>query len=206
MEEVEIKVYDAGGNRRSLEWLRDKYGPFVIYDPPPLEEGEEDYVWRVTTLRERINAPANLSVKVFAEDGAPIPGLKIAWYWPDVKADPDCGPMGAPFDGVNPNRAEYGYANAGGEVGFAMGQGAYYQPALGERGPHAVWGYGSRTRSQLVLGLGMIWATTHDHFDIEYTQFLETCDDNGNGENGDFAYWMGEVVEQLARIADSLED
>ena len=202
---AEIKVYDAGGNPRSLDWLRGKYGPFVIYDPPPLEEGEEDYVWRITTLRERVKAPATLIFKVIDEEGNPIPDLKVAWYWPDVKHDPDCGPMGAPFEGVNAGRAEFGTTNANGEFGAAMGGGAYYNPAIGEKGPHAGWGYGSGTRSQLILGLGMVTLTNHDHFDVEYTQFFEKGGENG-GEEGDFNFWMDKVVKELSRIADALED
>ena len=181
-----IQVFDHKNQPRSLEWLREKYGPFVIHQPPPLPEGETDTVWRVTTLREKVNAPASLIVQTIAEDGSLIPGVKVAWYWPDADPDTQAGPLGAPFDGVAPNRAVHGYTNANGDIGHPMGQGAYYWPNRGEKGPHATWIHGAETRSELVLGLGMEAGTNHNHFDVQYTSFEET-----GGENGSRAAVLG---------------
>ena len=87
-------VFDAAGNPRSLDWLRAKYGPFVIYDPPPLPEGETAPAWRIVALREKCNAPATVVVKTVDASGEPVPGVKVAWYWPDAPSDPDAGPAG----------------------------------------------------------------------------------------------------------------
>jgi hypothetical protein len=194
-------VLDASGNVRSLDWLRAKYGPFVLYNPPPADGPAR--VWRITTLREKCNAPATVVVKTLGLDGANAPGVKVAWYWPAAPADADAGPAGAPFDGVTPGHCVAGYANGEGDTGFAMGDGAYYYPDRGERGPHAVWIHGAETRSDLFLGLGMLPGTEHDHIDVEFT----LMDDSGEEpeEPEGLAYWFGEIVEQLTRIADALE-
>ena len=196
-------VIDAAGNTRSLDWLRSKYGPFVIYDPPPAEGPAR--LWRISALREKCSAPAALVVKTLGLDGAPMPGVKVAWYWPDAPADAEAGPAGAPFEGVTPGRAVSGYANGEGDTGFAMGGGAYYNPEIGERGPHAAWIHGTDTRSQLILGLGMYIGTNHDHFDVEYTLVDDSGEEPEPETEGDIVYWLGEITEQLVRIADTLE-
>ena len=199
-------VLDAQGNQRSLDWLRGKYGPFIIHHPPPPEPGESPRVWRITTLREKCNAPATVVVRTIGLDKAPAPGVKVAWYWPDAPADANAGPLGAPFEGVREGRAVAGYANGEGDTGFAMGDGAYYYPDRGERGPHATWIHGTNTRSDLFLGLGMLPGTNHDHIDPEFTLVDDEDDDNG-GElpESEIAYWLSEIKGQLLRIADALE-
>jgi hypothetical protein len=199
----EITVIDAARNQRSLDWLRDKYGPFVIYNPPPLPEGETGQAWRITTLREKCNAPAAIVVKTTV-DRKPQAGVKVAWYWPDANSDADAGPAGEPFEGVTPARAVAGYTNALGDVGFAMGNGAYYYPDRGERGPHATWIHGADTRSDLFLGLGMLPGTNHDHIDLEYALIDETGDEEEEPET-EFLVLMNQIVEQLTRIADALQ-
>jgi hypothetical protein len=198
-------VFDTRGQPRSLDWLRDKYGPFIIYEPPPLPEGETALAWRVTTLREKLDAPAALIVQTRDLNGELLPGVKVAWYWPDADPDPKSGPVGAPFAGVTPGRAVIGYTDANGDTGFAMGQGAYYWADRGERGPHATWIHGANTRSELILGLGMLAGTNHFHFDVEYSVFMETGGENGGEEENEFLFLMGEIVEQLNRIADAME-
>ena len=200
-------VYNAAGEPRSLEWLREKYGPFIIYDPPPLPEGEQALTWNITTLREKLDAPAALVVLCKDLDGEPLAGVKVAWYWPDAPTDAACGPQGAPFDHVTPARAHSSYTNVNGDIGFAMGQGAYYWADRGERGPHAVWIHGTETRSQLILGLGMLAGTNHHHFDVEYTAQVETGgeDPDPDPDEGEFLLLMGQIVEQMTRIADRLD-
>ena len=200
----EITVLDAAGNIRSLDWLRSKYGPFVIYHPPAAEETA--LTWRITALREKVNAPAALVVKTLGIDQAPAPGIQVAWYWPDAPADADAGPAGAPFEGVTPGRCVSGYANADGDTGFAMGDGAYYHAELGIRGPHAVWVHGAKTRSDLILGLGMLPLTNHDHFDVEFTLVDDGGEEPGPIIEPTILYWLAEIVEQLIRIADALQD
>ena len=195
-------VLDASGAIRSMDWLRSKYGPLVIYHPPPTSQPAQ--TWRITTLREKCNAPASLVVKTLDVDGAPAAGIKVAWYWPDAPLDADAGPAGAPFDGVTPGRAVAGYTNALGDTGFAMGDGAYYRADLGERGPHATWVHGAETRSDLILGLGMLPLTEHDHIDVEYTLVEENGEEPEEPES-EFLALMQSIVSTLNRIADTIE-
>lgn len=206
---TEIAVYNAAGEPRSLDWLRAKYGPFIIYNPPPLPEGHTANAWKITTLREKCNAPAAVVVRTLGIDGAPLPGTKVAWYWPDAPADAECGPLGAPFEEVRPGRAVNGYANGEGDTGFAMGPGAYYYPDRGEKGPHATWIHGDATRSDLLLGLGMLPGTNHDHIDPEFSLVAEDGgddDDDDDDDGNEFLFLMTEVLEQLTRIADLIEE
>jgi len=202
---AEPLVLNADGEPRDLAWLRGKYGPFVIHEPRPLPEGQTARLWKVTTLREKINAPAALVVQTRDLEGSLLPGVKVAWYWPDADEDPDAGPLGAPFEGVTPGRAVHGYTNVNGDAGFAMGEGAYYWPDRGERGPHALWIHGAETRSELLLGAGMIAATNHFHFDVEFSLVDDTGDDDDDEEETEFLYIMTEILEQLVRIAAALE-
>ena len=39
--------------------------------------------------------------------------------------------------------------------------------------PHATWVYGADTRSDVIHGLGMVAATNHDHFDVEFARVEE---------------------------------
>jgi hypothetical protein len=81
--------------------------------------------------------------------------------------------LGGVLPQMNANRAISGSTNENGDVGFGMGGGAYYWPAQGQIGPHATWIHGSQTRSELILGLGMVAQTNHDHFDVEFTRYDE---------------------------------
>jgi hypothetical protein len=128
-------------------------------------------MWRITALREKRNAPAALVVRAMHESGSPLELKNVAFYWPDADQDPNAGPADGVLEGMVPNRCVRGTTNAEGDVGFGMGPGAYYYVDRGEIGPHAVWMYGTETRSDLILGLGMLPGTNHDHFDVEFTRF-----------------------------------
>ena len=86
---------------------------------------------------------------------------------------------------MRPNRCVSGVTSASGDTGFGMGGGAYYWPDQGQTGPHAAWIHGADTRSDLVLGLGMLAATNHDHFDVEYARFPEDPNGDGDGDDDD---------------------
>lgn len=197
-------VYNAAGEIRDLDWLRQKYGPFIIHTPPALPEGETALTWKVTALREKLDAPAALVVQTRDIDRELLPGVKVAWYWPDADEDASCGPLGAPFEGVIPGRAVVGYANVNGDTGFAMGEGAYYWADRGERGPHATWIHGAGTRSELVLGLGMLAGTNHFHFDVEFSLCVDTGDEELE-EEAEFLFLMSVISESLERIADRVD-
>jgi hypothetical protein len=167
--DVDIQVYDQEGRQRDLAYLRSKYGDFMIQEAA----AGEGPAFKISALRERVSAPATLVVQVIDGEGNPLNGVRVAWYWPDADNDPNAGPRGGVPPEMRSNRAFSGPTNANGEVGFGMGGGAYYWPNRGETGPHAVWIHGTNTRSDLIHGLGMVAATNHNHFDVEYTRLDE---------------------------------
>lgn len=178
---MNVKVFDWQGREQDLGYLLSRYGQFPM-EEAPVGEGP---VYRITTLRERADGPvewvelsakgkrgwqpeatASLVVRVVDETGLPIEGVRVAWFWPDAPQDAAGGGWG---------RCVSGLTGANGDVGFGMGMGAYYQPWAGQVGPHAVWIYGRgiNVRCDLIGGLGMLWATNHYHFDVEYTLVIE---------------------------------
>jgi hypothetical protein len=174
----EIAVYDADGRPWTMEGLKSVYGNFIIQaaaaGPGP--------VWKISALREKKNTYAAMVVRAADDAGNLLDNVKVAWYWPDADQDPNAGPMGGVLPQMNADRAVSGPTNVNGDVGFGMGGGAYYWPSQGQIGPHAVWIYGSATRSELILGLGMVAATNHDHFDVEFTRYDEDPTPPPNGE------------------------
>lgn len=183
MAEQDIKVFDAEGNLRTLEWLRNRYGHFIIQ---PAAAGYPR--WEISALYEERDyqtplvgrglvpmaagvpeASSTLVVLARAE-GGPANGVRVAFYWPDAPADPEAGPMGGVLPQMRPGRAVSGVTEGGGATGFGMGGGAFYWPSQGQIGPHAAWIHGTGTRSDLILGLGMVGGTNHDHFDVEFTR------------------------------------
>jgi hypothetical protein len=163
---MEIKVYDWQGNERDMAYLQAKYGHFVIQ----LAADGEGPAYRISVLREKVNTAATLVVRVTDDAGASLEGVRVAWYWPDAPSDADAGPLGGVPPQMRPNRCVSAPTNPGGDVGFGMGGGAYYWPQQGQIGPHAAWVHGTSTRSDVILGLGMVAATNHDHFDVEYAR------------------------------------
>ena len=100
---------------------------------------------------------------------------------------------------MTPGRCVHGTTGGNGDVGFGMGNGAYYWPDKGQIGPHAIWMYGADTPSDLILGLGMIGATNHTHLDTVWIW------DNGDdppeppdppGPDGDLRYFDAAGNEQ----------
>jgi hypothetical protein len=162
-----ILVFDANGVQRDLAWLRAKYGPFIIR---PAASGDGP-VFKITALRERVSTYAAVVIKGCDAGGAALQGVQVAFYWPDAAQDANCGPAGGILSPMVPNRCMHSPTNSSGQVDFAMGVGAYYAPSKGEIGPHAAWVYGATARSDLILGLGMVVNTNHDHFDLEFTRY-----------------------------------
>jgi hypothetical protein len=193
--------YNVYGEPRPWSELVAKFGAVVVHRAPA-QAG--DVVWQCIGLLERRDIPAErvhmmqpwvarhlervnrvtdrsqpdaaAAIVVTHEllgGGAAI-GLRAAWYWPDAPEDPDCGPVGGVPAGMTPGRAVSGLTNDNGDIGHAMGRGAYYWPDQGQIGPHAVWVYGTSVQSDVILGLGMIGETNHDHLDVFYRQVAET--------------------------------
>jgi hypothetical protein len=193
---IEIAVYDLTGRARSLEWAIDKYGPFVIFPAAPAENAE---AWRLTALREKNDSA--LVTTALEDTGQPVPGVRTCFYWPDAPKLQGAGPLGAPFEGITPDRAVSGYTNVDGNVGFGMGPGATYDPSVGERGPHAAWIHGDLTRSDVILGLGMI-PDDHLHLNAEW---ILCIDDEEPTETQDLIVLLRQLAETIHAIADIVE-
>lgn len=147
---MSFTVLDFGGNKRDMNWLQDYFGDVAIHG---------DFGALVSEFAARSGDNA-LVVKVIDENGIPMPNVMIAFYWPDAPVDESAGWY---------KRCVTGLTNSEGCVGFGMGEGAYYWPDKGERGPHAVWIYGSDHKSQMVDGLGMKAATNHEHVNVTFS-------------------------------------
>ena len=195
---MSIKVYDWQGTLRDLTYLRNKYGNFRI---KPAADGDGP-AYKITVLREKTNAAATLVVRVADQEGHPLDGTKVAWYWPDAPHDGDAGPLGGVLPEMTPNRCVTGLTNVNGDAGFGMGQGAYYWPGQGQIGPHATWIHGANTRSDVILGLGMVAATNHDHFDVEFTRFTgdEPPEPPGPGDECP----TEEILAELEKIEEAV--
>jgi hypothetical protein len=193
---MDIKVYDWQGNQRDMAYLKGKYGDFIIQ---PAADGDGPS-YQISTLREKVNTAATLVVRIIDQDGSPLEGTRVAWYWPDAPHDANAGPLGGVPPQMSPNRCVSGLTNSVGDIGFGMGHGAYYFPNQGQIGPHAAWVHGSTTRSDLILGLGMVGGTNHDHFDVEFT-----CLEDGPGPGpGPGECPKEEILAEMAEIESAV--
>lgn len=174
-----MRIYDRDGNEQSWSWLCQRYGE------PIIRTADAGLGWRIAELREIKDPPAaadaaapagpaspaatnTLIVSTRGANGRPAAGINVAWYWPDAPENPTAMPTnGLPLQ-VRPGRAVIGPTNDNGDAGFGMGRGAYYWPTRGEIGPHAAWIAGAN--SDVILGLGMIAGTAHDHIDVVFQQ------------------------------------
>jgi hypothetical protein len=171
-----VRIIDRDGNEQSWAWLCQRYGEPIIRTADP------GLGWRIAELREIKDPPQGaqlaaaaspaatntLIVSTRGANGRPAAGVNVAWYWPDAPENPAAMPTnGLPLQ-VRPNRAVIGPTNDNGDAGFGMGRGAYYWPTRDEIGPHAAWIAGAN--SDVILGLGMIAGTAHDHIDVIFQQ------------------------------------
>jgi hypothetical protein len=165
-----LTIYDKYGRTRSLAWLRNEFGRVEIESP---DRPEAPY-YEIVELRESDDLPAGApddastravearaSILVTVLDGAgrPVPGIPVAWWWPDA---PEAREIGWGDHGVT------GATGEEGTVGHPMGGGAYYDPRVAQ-GPHCVWIAGEG-RSQMIAGLGMIAGTNHRHLDVTFRE------------------------------------
>lgn len=103
------------------------------------------------------DCPAVHVAHVVDEDGRPVEGMPVVFWWPDAPWLP------AELYNCGRTKGVYGWTNANGDVGFGMGGGAYcWKPAAG---PHAVWVGTFSGRSNCLDGIGMNAATNHEHVD-----------------------------------------
>jgi len=164
-----VDCYDYQGNLTTLDALRQRYGPILIQqaDPPVDYVG---FVWKVKALREKRGTYAAIHNRFYDEQGNNWgQAWKFCYTWPDAPADPNAGPLEGLPAGLVEGRAVKGPVKIESDCtkfDLTMGGGSYYQPP--NRGPYAEWGYGSGTSSDVVWGLGMLWATNHDHLDVDW--------------------------------------
>ena len=197
---TEVAVFDREGTRQTMAWATAKYGPFIIYPAPPPIVGDAGLAWKVTALREKNDA--TFIARTLNDKRESQPDTRVCFYWPDAPFLKGAGPLGAPFDGVTPNHAVLGYANVNGDTGFPMGPGAHYDVKTGQRGPHAAWIHGADTRSDLFLGIGMIF-DDHLHLDVEWS-LIEDAGEETAPETEVEALLL-RIAEAVERIADYIE-
>ena len=141
-----------------------------------------------------------LTVHVIDDMGEGIEGEQVFQGWRDGSdLPPDTVPVGGQPAGY-PHKGDGGFTNAEGDHGFGWGDGEWFDPRVTE-GPHWYWRGGENgAYSDVVCGFGW-W---DDHETIEPIFMRTIVEDGGNGGNGDAT--LDDVVEQLKRIADALED
>lgn len=152
----EVKVFDADGKERDMEWARKRYN-ITINECPR----DEDH-WEIVELREKVECAAAFVVYIIGEATVGIP---VAWFHTggEFKSEP-----------WEPKpRKDVQKTNQEGHTGFGMGRGAYYDPRVGP-GPHAVWITRPVTgvRSDELDGIGMVRKTNHNHIEPVF-QFVK---------------------------------
>jgi len=199
-----IKFYDfdhGPGDAQTVDeaWLRETFGDVQVKSALDYEFGlgPGDWYYKLVYLDARLG-DANIIINVRDEDGNPVEGAVTVFGWPD-----------APDHGLEENiwtvNGVPGPTNAKGDCGPGLGNGAYYSPDKGERGPHFVWIHG--LPSDYVDGLGMLGMTNHAHLNLGYqaVQVGEKEEEDGNGESpsGEITVTI-EVGERLAAVLEKL--
>ena len=146
-EEPDLTIYDKYGTLQDWDWLVDRFGDVT------LDRGTGTA--SVVELRE-VEGPVSLTLWLENADGLPIEGQAVVFYWPDAPElkEPQQRACGL-------SQGVIGYTKETGEVGFGMGDGAWYNPDAGEVGPHQVWIVTDGT--DCLRGLG--WFEDHIHLD-----------------------------------------
>jgi len=155
----DIKVFDLYNNELDFEYVESKYG--VAFRRAKVEPGKP--VYRLVELWEK-TGHHSLITTVLDEEGRPIDQADVAFYWPDAPDPPDPPTQLLPHDWYR--NFIHGPTNVNGDVGPAMGGGAYH--GEGEGGPHAVWVRDPLIPSDICERLGMLAGTFHDHLDQKF--------------------------------------
>jgi len=185
--DMTIKVYDRNGAEKTLDWASQEYG--FKYRQADVQPGEK--VFRLVEVREK-TGPSTHIAAVMDEDGSPLAGARVAFYWPDAPAIDD------PSSHDWYTKAQVGTVNENGEVGNGMGGGAYV--GRGGCGPHAVWVHHANIPSDLHECIGMIAGTPHDHLDTKFQ--LMTVEENGNGNGPTPPDDIGEFIAAVKAEVD----
>ena len=137
---VTLTILDCGGQITNTHWLTATFG---------------DVNWSEGSLAElRCSIGPAVLVAHVEDGGKPLANATVVLYWPD-------GPFLPPeLQSCSLDRGAYGPTNEGGDIGFGLGPGSYYDPPSG--GPHGMWVVGG---SSCLSGLGMLGGTNHQHLD-----------------------------------------
>jgi hypothetical protein len=156
---MDIKVVDLEYNEKDFEYAEEKYG--VAYRRAEVPPGGK--VYRLVELWEKTGHSA-LITQVLDENGNPMAGVDVAFYWPDAPDPPD--PPTEVYSHDWHRNFIHGPTNVNGDIGPGMGKGAYH--GRGEGGPHAVWVRDPNIPSDICEKLGMLAGTFHDHLDQKF--------------------------------------
>lgn len=129
-----IEYLDYGGNPVSLSQFQQMFGPFHILRPPLS-------MYRVTCMYAAVGSNT-FRLRVVDEDDNPIAGITTVFGWPDGQAT--------------------GITDGDGYSEFAMGGGAWYEPAE-TAGPHHI-SLVAGGPSDVLHGIGMVLGTWYNHF------------------------------------------
>jgi len=137
-------ILDRNGQERSWAWLQERFG-LVSH-----VESAEYSAYRLLVIQEQ-QGHSSLIATLIDEEANPIEGIEVIRYWPDAPELPYWEP---PPERWFP-KGVHGRTNADGNMGFAMGHGDLYDPAI-QSGASSIWvgepGYGS----DCISGLGWI--------------------------------------------------
>lgn len=193
-----MKVYDFDDNEKTYAWAQAKFG--VAFERAQVAQGQK--VFRLVALKAKAGDVSLIS-KVLDENGNPINRQNVAFYWPDAPSPPEPPTTVYPHDWSQ--NFIHGLTNANGEVGPAMGPGAYI--GEGECGPHEVWVRDPNIPSDLCKCLGMIAGTFHHHIDQVFQ--LQTQEEEGPpADISEFLLAMandlGEWAEECRALAEEI--
>jgi hypothetical protein len=147
----ELTILDFDGTtERDWDWLTATFGAVV------LERGSGT---ASATVLQAIEGPSALTIRVEDPRGTPRQDVPVVFYWPDAPE------LNAGEYACGLTRGIVTQTDGNGEVGFAMGTGAYYFPPDG--GPHSVWVAVDGT--DCLRGMGMLGGTNHQHLDSIWT-------------------------------------
>lgn len=132
-----IEYLDYDGTPISEMAFRQIFGPFHIQQPPLS-------MYRVVRM-EAITGTNTFRLHIVDENGDPVPGIPTVFSWADGQSE--------------------GVTDAEGNADFPMGGGAWYKPWDGQIGPHVI-ALAVQELADVVDGIGMIFGTNHDHFNV----------------------------------------
>lgn len=147
----QVRVYDKSGMPQTWEWLRAKYNVELL-------RATTGPAFLLSEVRET-EGPSVVIVKLQNEAGLPISNTLIALSWPDAPEDLTV-PAAQVFKSVWRPRAAVQVSDGGGQTGFGLGTGSYYDPRV-SGGPHVVWVLHDQFESDGFAGLGMLPGTNH---------------------------------------------